>query len=96
MRLAGHAKAGIFRGHYQPRETIDGAANFLDKDKRTDVLEISRQLNIPYIPYLLQSLPAEELHNLQRSREYQKLQRQIDGETKIFEVTKDAGIAKTR
>ncbi|KAF2430746.1 hypothetical protein EJ08DRAFT_219816 [Tothia fuscella] len=41
MRLRGYIKAGIFRGHYQPRETIDSAANFLGLEQREDVLEIS-------------------------------------------------------
>ncbi|KAH8701365.1 hypothetical protein GQ44DRAFT_561650, partial [Phaeosphaeriaceae sp. PMI808] len=64
MRLLGQMKAGMFRGHYQPRETVDGAANFLGLREREDVLEISQQLNIPYIPNLLQSLPARKLYDL--------------------------------
>ncbi|KAF2463499.1 uncharacterized protein BDR25DRAFT_167528, partial [Lindgomyces ingoldianus] len=64
MRLGGHVKAGILRRHYQPRETIDGAANFLGREQRKDVLEVSQELNIPYVPNLLQSLPARELYDL--------------------------------
>jgi hypothetical protein len=71
----------MFRGHYQPRETIDGAANFLGLEARGDVLEVSQQLNIPYIPNLLQSLPAEKLYELQQSREYRDLLEQIGSET---------------
>jgi carbonic anhydrase len=88
MRLKNHAHAGIFRQNYQPRETIDGAANFLSREQRKDVLEISRQLNIPYIPNLLQSLPAKELYEVQRSGEYRELEERINEETCIREVGK--------
>ena len=86
MRLGGHSKAGMFRGHYQPRETIDGAANFLRLKEREDVLEISQQLNIPYIPNLLQSLPAQDLYQLQQSREYRDITEQIEIETSTRKV----------
>ena len=81
MRLGGHLKPGMFRGHYQPRETIDGAANFLGLEAREDVLEVSQQLNIPYIPNLLQSLPAKKLYELQQTQEYKGLVEQIESET---------------
>ena len=86
MRLGGHSKAGMFRGHYQPRETIDGAANFLRLKGREDVLEISQQLNIPYIPNLLQSLPAEDLYQLQQSKKYRDITEQIENETSARKV----------
>jgi hypothetical protein len=88
MRLGGHIKAGMFRGHYQPRETIDGAANFLGLEQREDVLEISQQLNIPYIPNLLQSLPAEKLYELQQSQAYKDLLEQMGGETSNQKLSK--------
>lgn len=72
MRLLGQIKPGMFRAHYQPRETIDGAANFNGLKEREDILEISQQLNIPYIPNLLQSLPAKKLYKLQQSKDYKK------------------------
>jgi len=78
MRLLGQIKPGMFRGHYQPRETVDGAANFLGLKEREDVLEISQQLNIPYIPNLLQSLPARKLYELQQSDKYKKIVDQIE------------------
>jgi hypothetical protein len=86
MRLGGHSKAGMFRGHYQPRETIDDAANFLRLEEREDVLEISQQLNIPYIPNLLQSLPAVDLYQLQQSKEYRDIMEQIEIETSTRKV----------
>lgn len=88
MRLGGHINARIFRGHYQPRETVDGAANFLRLEERKDILEISQQLNIPYIPNLLQSLPAKYLYELQQSKEYRRLLKQIETETSSREIMK--------
>ena len=88
MRLGGHIKAGMFRGHYQPRETIDGAANFLGLEQREDVLEISQQLNIPYIPNLLQSLPAEKLYELQQSQAYKDVLEQMGSETSNQKLSK--------
>lgn len=86
--MGGHLKPRIFRGHYQPRETIDGAANFLGLEEREDVLEISQQLNIPYVPNLLQSLPAKHLYELQKSKEYRELLEQIEIETSNREISK--------
>jgi hypothetical protein len=71
----------MFRGHHQPMETNDGAANFLGLEAREDVLEVSQQLNIPYIPNLLQSLPAEKLYGLQQSQEYKDVLEQIGSKT---------------
>ncbi|CBX94468.1 predicted protein [Plenodomus lingam JN3] len=64
MRLRGHLKPRMFCGHYWPRETINSATNFLGLEAWEDVLEVSQQLNIPYILNLLQSLPAEKLYEL--------------------------------
>lgn len=88
MRLGGHIKAGMFRGHYQPRETIDGAANFLGLEQREDVLEISQQLNIPYIPNLLQSLPAVKLYELQQSQAYKDILEQMGSEMSNQKLSK--------
>ena len=81
MRHEGQQNTAIFRKSYQPTEVIDGAANFLGLEQKKDVLEISCQLNIPYIPNLFQSLPAKELYKLQHSKTYQELQEQISDET---------------
>ncbi|KAL9082425.1 MAG: hypothetical protein Q9165_008897, partial [Trypethelium subeluteriae] len=83
MRLGGQTTRNMFRQHYQPREIIDGSANFLGLKENTDVLEISRTLNIPYTPNLLQSLPAKELHEFRQSLKYQVLRKEIDEETSI-------------
>jgi hypothetical protein len=68
MRLAGQKKATIFRKNYQPTEVIDGAANFLGLEERKDILRISCQLNISYIPNLFQRLPGKELYGLRHGK----------------------------
>jgi hypothetical protein len=88
MRLGGHVNPRIFRKHYQPRETIDGPANFHNQEQMTDVLQASQQLNIPYIPNLLQSLPAKELYELQQGAKYKELQEQIEAETNLKEISR--------
>jgi hypothetical protein len=82
----------MFRGPYQPRKTIDGAANFLGLKAREGVLEVSQQLSIPYIPKLLQFLPAKKPDELRKSQEYKGYTGK-NRERNVYEVTQEAKTA---
>lgn len=74
LRFASQNNTNVLVNHYLGSiSTINGAANYLQMQRRTDLAEHFRSATMKWNPNLLQSLPKKELQNVQNDPKYKAI-----------------------
>lgn len=71
MRFASQRSTNVLINNYLGNiSTIDGTSNYLQMEHRTDLADKFRSATMEYNPNLLQTIPANNLQDLQKQQEY--------------------------
>ncbi|KAL7940599.1 hypothetical protein V8C42DRAFT_362174 [Trichoderma barbatum] len=71
LKFASQKRPEVLVHHYLSNiSTIDGAANFLGMERRTDLAEPFRSATMKFNPDLIHSIPMSEVKKLEKSEEY--------------------------